>query len=806
MQAEGTVCGISQKEDRYTLILEDCLVSGQGETFETGRLQLRVDAEDAAGAGMADGLADSVDAAQVVSAGGGAAAGAFPVRYGTRVRASGELAPFSSPRNPGEFDYGFYYRSLHLRASLDADGLAALDGNVSLLYQWIYLMRNRAGEILSAICGGEEAGLLRAMILGDKGELDADVRGMYQDGGIAHLIAISGLHASLVGMTVYSLLRKMGGGFGVSGLAAGGLLFCYGVLAGFGASVFRAVAMLMCRFLAGYLGKTYDALSAMALSAMLLLADSPYLLFQSGFQLSFGAIVAISGVAEVLRAGLPGADAEEAAGAAGAAGTERKASGCLGKAAVPARLGKSAGLARFGKSVRDGLIVGAAVQLVTFPVILYHFFQYPPYGFFLNFLVIPAMTYLLLSGILGIFAGAVSLPLGELCVGSAHYILTFYRRLLEWTGELPGNLLVWGRPEVWELAVYYGALAAVLAVCAAAGAERTPVAGTGKAPGGGAGRLSVAGPGRPPWAGEGESPGAAAWASFARICTPGVSLLSLAAFLFLAVFLLMPRAPERAQITFLDVGQGDGSFIRTPGGSILVDGGSSHIRSLGQYRLEPFLKCQAAADIDYAIVSHGDSDHISGLKYLFEECPEIRIWNLILPDYDREGEVYGELAALARLRGAAVHYMRAGDSLKMGDLRLWCLHPSADFNERDINEQSLVFRLEYGGLSALFTGDIEDGGERQILECTAPELLRADILKAAHHGSKTSSSPAFLQAVLPEMAVLSYGEGNSYGHPSPEVVERMEEMGTVLWRTAECGAVIVTETEDGWRVERFAWE
>ena len=347
MQAEGTVCGISRKEDRYTLILEDCLVSGQGETFETGRLQLRADAEDVAGAGMADGLVDSVDAAQVVSAAGGAAAGVFPVQYGTRVRASGELAPFSSPRNPGEFDYGFYYRSLHLRASLDADALAALDGNVSLLYQWIYLMRNRAGEILSAICGGEEAGLLRAMILGDKGELDADVRGMYQDGGIAHLIAISGLHASLVGMTVYSLLRKMGGGFGVSGLAAGGLLFCYGVMAGFGASVFRAVAMLMCRFLAGYLGKTYDALSAMALSAMLLLADSPYLLFQSGFQLSFGAIVAISGVAEVLRAGLPGADAE-AEEAAGAAGTERKASDCL------------------GKSVRDGLIVGAALSLVTF--------------------------------------------------------------------------------------------------------------------------------------------------------------------------------------------------------------------------------------------------------------------------------------------------------------------------------------------------------------------------------------------------------------------------------------------------------
>lgn len=792
MQAEGTVCGISQKEDRYTLILEDCLVSGQGETFETGRLQLRADAEDVAGAGLAAGTE-------------AAGSGRFPIKYGTRVRASGELAPFSSPRNPGEFDYGFYYRSLHLRASLDADGLAALDGNVSLLYQWIYLMRNRAGEILSAICGGEEAGLLRAMILGDKGELDADVRGMYQDGGIAHLIAISGLHASLVGMTVYSLLRKMGGGFGVSGLAAGGLLFCYGVMAGFGASVFRAVAMLMCRFLAGYLGKTYDALSAMALSAMLLLADSPYLLFQSGFQLSFGAIVAISGVAEVLRAGLPGADAE-AEEAAGAAGAESKASGCLGKAAVPARLGKSAGLARLGKSVRDGLIVGAAVQLVTFPVILYHFFQYPPYGFFLNFLVIPAMTYLLLSGILGIFAGAVSLPLGELCVGSAHYILTFYRRLLEWTGELPGNLLVWGRPGVWELAVYYGALAAVLVVCAAAGAGRTHVAGTGKAPWGGAGRLSVAGPGRPPWAGEGESPVAAVRASFARICTPGVSLSSLAAFLFLAVFLLMPRAPERAQITFLDVGQGDGSFIRTPRGSILVDGGSSQIRSLGQYRLEPFLKCQAAADIDYAIVSHGDSDHISGLKYLLEECPEIRIRNLILPDYDREGEVYGELAALARSRDAAVHYMRAGDSLKMGDLRLWCLHPSADFNERDINEQSLVFRLEYGGLSALFTGDIENGGERQILECTAPELLRADILKAAHHGSKTSSSPAFLQAVLPEMAVLSYGEGNSYGHPSPEVVERMEEMGTVLWRTAECGAVIVTETEDGWRVERFAWE
>ena len=653
-----------------------------------------------------------------------------PVEYGDMVLASGELTPVEGPRVPGEFDYRSYYRSQGIRMTMDADSVSAKPGQGSVLLSGLVKIRKRAGEILSAICGGEDAGLLRAMVLGDKGQLDKELRALYQDGGIAHLMAISGLHASLVGMTVYGLLRRMGAGFWGAGAAAGGILLGYGFMAGFGASVFRAVFMLLARFLAECLGRTYDALTAMALAAILLMADSPYLLLQSGFQLSFGAVLAIAGAGKVLRDGLPGAEEGN----------------------------------RFSRAARDAVIVGAAVQMVTFPVVLYHFFQYPPYGFFLNFLVIPAMTYVLLSGILGILAGAVSIAAGELMVGSAHYILVFYHWLLEGAASLPGNVLVWGRPAAWELACYYGGLSALLL-----GVWLRSRPGAGKRCG--RGRFSV---------------------------------LFLAAFLAGGSLLMYPRPPRRTRITFLDVGQGDGCLIRGPAGAVLVDGGSSQIKKLGENRLEPFLKSQGIRVIDGAVVSHGDSDHVSGLVYLLEECREIQIKTLILPDYDREGETYGRLAALASSRGTDVRYMSAGGRLTLGDTVFTCLHPSAGFSKRDINEQSLVLRMECGGLSVLFAGDIEDGAEKSLLVSCPPGLLRADILKAAHHGSRTSSGLEFLRAAAPKMAVLSYGAGNSYGHPSPEVTDRMRELGIVLWETAEHGAIAVTEENGGWEVEGFA--
>ena len=182
--------------------------------------------------------------------------------------------------------------------------------------------------------------------------MDEEINDLYQKNGIAHLLAVSGLHVSLIGMGLYRLLRRLGLGFGWAGVWSGGLLFLYGTMTGFGPSVFRACLMLACSFAASYLGRTYDLLSAMSLAAICLSLENPFVIFTGAFQLSFGAVFAIGWAGKELSDGLE----------------------CK-------------------KEWENALSVSLAIQLVTGPIVLYHFFEYPLYGIFLNFLVIPLMTY-----------------------------------------------------------------------------------------------------------------------------------------------------------------------------------------------------------------------------------------------------------------------------------------------------------------------------------------------------------------------------------------------------------------------------
>ena len=271
---------------------------------------------------------------------------------GVKILCTGELERFEPARNEGEFDYRLYYRSRHICCRMSAKKAEITEHSVWLLQAVTYRIREQAKKLLEQYCTETDAGLLAAVLLGDKTRMNEEINELYQKNGIAHLLAVSGLHISLIGMGVYRLLRRLGLGFGTAGFWVGGLLFVYGTMTGFGPSVFRACLMLACSFWAAYLGRTYDLLSAMALAAVCLSLENPFVIFTGAFQLSFGAVFAI-----------------------GWAGTE-----------LADRL-------RCQKSWEKALAVSLAIQLVTGPIVLYHFFEYPLYGIFLNFLVIPLMTY-----------------------------------------------------------------------------------------------------------------------------------------------------------------------------------------------------------------------------------------------------------------------------------------------------------------------------------------------------------------------------------------------------------------------------
>lgn len=634
------------------------------------------------------------------------------IRLGMRVRVPGELSLSEPERNPGQFDFRSYCLAKGICGSLKGDSVEIVDSRYLLVQEWLRQVGLSLERRLEIIADKEDVGLLKAILLGEKGDMDNDVYQLYQKNGISHVLAISGLHVSVIGMGLWNGLRKAGAGYWSAGVCAFGMLFCFGSIAGFGSSVVRAVFMMGLSFLAGAFGRTYDLPSAMAVPGMGLILWKPYVLTQASFQLSFLAVFAIF---------FPGA-----------------------------YLSKRWKL----KGACQNVWTSVSIQLVTLPAVLYHSFEIPVYSILLNLVVVPLMTYVLVSGILGLAGSFVWVPLGTFLLGGAHYILAFYKMACGLVETVTGAYLVLGRPEFWEIAVYYGCLfgGTVLAV---------------------------------------------RW-RFALLW-------------LLGVLVLVPRPPHGLEVTFLDVGQGDGIFVKSGAGTILVDCGSSQEKTLGEDLLVPFLKSQGVDCIDTVIVTHGDQDHISGIRYLLEDSScGIEVGRLVMPVTGIGDDACEELKRLAQIREIPVYAASAegmwdenGAVEVRSDVSITCLHPSGRVSaggERseleaagtgvdpgDRNSGSLVLKLEYGAFHMVLTGDVEAEGEKRMVArgFSGP----VTVLKAAHHGSASSTTQEFLDAAEPEYVILSYGSGNRYGHPADEVVERCLDAGAKIWETAKSGAI-----------------
>ena len=707
--AVGLITSYSESEGYYSLELSDVTVNVGAVEFEE------------------DGILVTAEAETLELVG--------DLMTGMKLEIAGMLSRHSQARNPGEFDARLYYRGEKMPCRIWAEAVRAeTEQRVLPVYQVADAIQRLGKEALEAVCCDADRGIFQAILLGDKGELSEETEEMFQDNGIAHILAVSGLHVSLIGMSCYGILRMLGAGYGTAGMAAAILLFLYGSVTGFGTSVFRAVFMVLCAYLAGWLGRTYDLLSAMALSLLLLAADSPLILCSGGLQLSYGAVLAV---------GLE---------------QERK---------------KKKGLNGRWGALRMGLMI----QLMTLPVVLFHFFRFPVWGILLNLLVIPLLSYAAGSGMAAVGCYMLGKLLGEhlfrlagLLVGPGHYVFSIYRMLCEWAEQLPFSVFAPGRPELWKIVLYY---------------------------------LVLAG-----WY----------WKEFReedRECYSGREDYPGMVLIILMVFLLGYRPVHGLQVWFLDVGQGDGVVLRTKDAVIVSDCGSSQEKQVGKRRLVPFLESQGIREVDYVLISHSDMDHVNGIQWLLEEEEKITVGTLILPAAGYGKEEYADLMEAAKKRGTEIRYFAEGDGLVSGMLTMDCIHPGTMDSDNsftavqnsDPNSHSLVFDVNYGAFSLLLTGDIgieEEKALSGILEERYEEVGKSlTVLKAAHHGSGGSSAEAFLAAVSPKLAVLSYGAGNSYGHPAPEAVARLEKAGTELWKTAESGAILVHTDGEFYEVRGF---
>ena len=748
------------------------------------------------------------------------------IKHGQRLLVYGNGSIFERAPNPGGFDANTYYFSLGITGAIQGKSLRITDFSYHRLNQALFQAKNKLIKSYITYLGEDGAGVILSMLLGERALLSEETQELYRRGGISHILAISGLHVSMIGTALYEWLRKTAlGRNGAIPVACAGVLL-YGSFVEAGTSTKRAVIMFLLLLAATALGRTYDTLSAMSVSVIVILCESPGALYTASFQLSFAAAYGASVLAAMLR------ERREETRLSGRKGTGGVTTG--DGIAVPEAVETAKKVALrcnnrwirireyIGEKVHNMFVFGLAIQAVSFPFTVYHFFEYPTYGLLLNPLVVPLMTILLLCGMLSGICGLLVPWLGDFFAGGTRGILWIYDALCRLTEQLPGSLLLVGRPEVWQMAVYYVLLVGCLYVWYGRGRKRLR-------------RTEV---GEKGLLGKTE-----------RIMRSGAEQLLMRleqkrVVLLLMVFLpfvLLPIPCGRLEAAFLDVGQGDGIVLRGHGGSVfLVDGGSTSVQKVGEKRIIPYLKAKGIRIIDCAFVSHTDSDHMNGVKEILAAMPVYSkyresipgytgtpvIKRLVLPEWYEEkeslignieeepvkrvleGEVdkaYSELVKLAEEKLVEVCYMGDGDRMTLGtELVLSCLAPEEDVVYDNKNAASMVLLATYGEFDLLLTGDMEKEGEIRLLKSGIPASDTVEVLKVSHHGSYTASSETFISALQPRISVISCGKNNRYGHPHTETLNTLYGANSRVYRTDESGCVTVKVRKKKMVVEEFS--
>jgi competence protein ComEC len=607
---------------------------------------------------------------------------------------------------------------------------------------WLFSLRNRLAKSLDSALPEPQSSLAQALLLGIRSHIPNSLRDDFRSSGTAHLIAISGLHVAILGGIVLSSAAWL---FGRKRptyiLIAFGIIWLYVLLTGMRPPALRAAIMFSLFLTALGLGRPRSALPSLALAAAIMVGISPLVLWDVSFQLSF---VAITGLILLF-------PTFQRWGRKVMAGEERA-------------------LASVANPIIDSFAVTLAAIIATLPLIAYYFGYVSLVALpatFLALLALPgAIILALLTALLGLFAPALSWVTGWVDWLFLSYII----KVVEGFGGLDvakhdiaiNEIMVWG---------YYGVIVAILARKRLGMAISKPMA----------------------WVQErlGKLPQFTYRVPKRWILIP---LLIAAALVWLAVI----ATPDRQlEVSFLDVGQGDAILIQTPSRQqILIDGGPDpEAISLWLGKKLPFWD----KSLDLVVLTHPEDDHLVGLV---EVLGRYQVGQVLEPDLEQDTPAYKEWLRLIDEKDIKRTLAKAGQQIELGDgIRIEVLHPQEDLlkdTDSDINNNAIVLRLVWKKVSFLLTGDIFEEAEREILY--QGYKLSSTVLKVAHHGSATSTSTHFLAAVDPQVAVISVGGDNLFGHPNQETMDRLRERLSEdkIYLTSEQGTI--TFTTDGQRL------
>ena len=692
----------------------------------------------------------------------------------------GHFLELSPATNEGEFSLPSYYKGEGISGVFQAKTIELVRGESSPFAKELFTLKQSLGNRIDALFPEETAGFLKSLFLGERSGITLSEKSLYQSAGISHILAISGLHLSLLGGFFYRLLRKIKLSSLLSSLITSFFLFSYFLFIGSSHSAFRALFMLFLRFAAIQLGKGKDLLSQLSFALLFLLWLNPLSLYSIGMQCSFFTLFVFFLL-------------EERPGKA----VRKKKEKALSKICKKHTLGFSkhpslllkfpAYLSKLIPCLLSTLphrLQGSFLfYLAMLPLFSLTQFSFPLYAPLLNLLLLPLLPFFFLLGAVSIFLSYLpeqDFLLLRLLSFSSRFLLNLlfqiFHLFMEKSLALPFSQILLGKMQALSVMLYFLFL----------------------------------------------------YLLFFFPKAKSLSLLLSLGFL-LSLPLYLPKPPKELEIAALDVGQGDGFVLRKGNLVFTIDNGSTSKNLFPEQIFFPYCKAKRIQHIDYALLTHCDRDHISGIQALLEKNPSIGLSHLILPASALEDHRYDLLKRLAYNHGADVYYWQKGDELVFSEqgiclsakdnamaenstlsenhamtkkerpdtkghqLHIRCFYPNDASYMEEANAHSIGCLLEYGHFRMLFTGDMPKEAEEALLEnCREAEVSPiVDVLKLAHHGSKTSSCSSFLSETQAKFALFSYGKKNRYGHPHKNTVENCQKYRLFPLETAKLGEILI---------------
>lgn len=664
------------------------------------------------------------------------------VRRGDLVMLSGHLRAIRNFSNPGGFDYERFMalKGIRTRLYTQSKKLQIVSTKTDLaerrpLRSWTEGIDDVRQSIVMKMDlavkghGPEVTSVLKALIVGDRSHISADMRQAFNRSGVGHVLAISGLHIGIVAGFGFAIFVKLlswipallwrGWVRRAAAILSLVPILGYGLLSGWSPSTQRAVIMVSVVLLSCWIGRRHDWLNALAVAALIILVLYPPALLSISFQLSFAAVLAI----------------------------------LLGMRWLPWQpdtFPKTLRL-RLGYRVATLFWVSLLATFGTLPLVMRYFNQVSWIGPITNLGVVPLVGMVVVpAGLLGTVCSAFSMLLAEICWQVAALGLQAVFWVINLVSHISFAAAKTVTPSLFEIVLFYLLLSAL-----------------------------------------------AMWKHHSfRIAV--MIMLLVAGGLDGAYWLYQRYGRQDMRVTALDVGQGSANLLQLPGGyTVLIDGGGfsdNQVFDVGERIIAPVLWHNKIKTVDLVILTHAHSDHLNGLLYILQHFKVGEIWSTHEPGRTRGYGQWRQTIKAKQIRHTPFNQLNARE-IRAGVL-FEVLAPPKGFRHtnprmrwRNLNNNSMVVRINLKRVSFLFTGDLMADAEVDLLARLSPERLRSTILIIPHHGGSKSSTSPFLLTVQPAEAIISAGWRNRFGFPHSEVLKRLEAIPCRIWRTDIFGAI-----------------